>query len=237
MMKQSGWLTLLDALTIILFLFALGVVFFFTPIEAVMGAVQKVFYFHVAAAWAGMLGFLVGSIFAVLYLLKRGRSHDLVSVSAIEISLLFFVVSIITGSIWARPIWNTWWTWDPRLTTSTITVLVYAGYLMLRSGIDDPMQRARTSAVFAVTGFVSVPLTFLSIRMFRTIHPVLLAAGETPTDGFGLSDSMQIALFVSLLTFTILFVDLLCHRFLLARMMEDMEDSTAISGIEDGVIG
>lgn len=227
MLKQSGWLSILDIVTVLLFVFALTIVFFFTPIEAMMGPVQKVFYFHVAAAWGGMLGFLAGSLFAGLYLLRRKKLFDMVSVSAIEVSLLFFVVSIITGSIWARPIWNTWWTWDPRLTTSTITVLIYAAYLMLRSSMEDPSQRARTSAVFAITGFISVPLTFVSIRMFRTIHPVLIQAGESISDGFALSSPMQFALMISLLAFTLLFVDLLCHRYLLEQLSEELEEAKA----------
>ena len=92
-------------------------------------------------------------------------------------------IAIVTGSIWARPIWNTWWTWDPRLTTATIMELIYAAYLMLRQGIEDPDRRARFGAVYAIIGFISVPLTFLSIRIFRTIHPVVIGSSDPTAAG------------------------------------------------------
>ena len=94
--------------------------------------------------------------------------------------MVFMLIAIITGSIWARPIWNTWWTWDPRLTTATIMELIYAAYLMLRQGIEDPDRRARFGAVYAIIGFLSVPLTFFSIRIFRTIHPVVIGSNDPP---------------------------------------------------------
>ena len=127
-------------------------VFFYAPLEAVMGEVQSVFYFHVATGWVGMLGFLVAGVAGVVYLLSSERKWDVVGLAAVEIGLVFMFIAIITGSIWARPIWNTWWTWDPRLTTATIMELVYAAYLMLRQGIEDPDRRARFGAVYAIVG-------------------------------------------------------------------------------------
>ena len=189
-------------------------VFFYAPLEAVMGAVQKVFYFHVAAAWVGMLGFLRGA----------GRRHRLPARPriatgiwsawpAVEIGLVFMLINIVTGSIWARPIWNTWWTWDPRLTTATIMELVYAAYLMLRQGIEDPERRARFGAVYAIIGFISVPLTFFSIRIFRTIHPVVIGGGDpTATGAFSMTPAMSQTFMFSLLVFSLLFVNLLWHR-------------------------
>ncbi len=223
MKKQPGMMNLLDGLTVLLMVAALVLVFFFTPVEAVMGAVQKVFYFHVAAAWAGMLGFFAAAIFAVFFLVKRKITDDIISAAAVEVGLVFMVISIISGSIWARPIWNTWWTWDPRLTTSVIMVLLYTAYLILRSSLDDPSRRARFSAVFAIVSFVSVPLTFFSIRLFRTIHPVLIAAGSEASSGFSMSQSMQRTFAFSLFVFTILFIDLLFHRYYLGKMTEELE--------------
>src|SRR4030065_669386 len=136
-------LVILDIVTILLFLTAVVMVFFYAPLEAVMGQVQKVFYFHVANAWVGMLGFMVAAIAGVLYLITAQRKWDIVGLAAVEISLVFFLSAIITGSIWARPIWNTWWTWEPRLTTATIMELIYAASLMLRAGSDDPNRGAR----------------------------------------------------------------------------------------------
>ncbi|MBU1660033.1 MAG: cytochrome c biogenesis protein CcsA, partial [Chloroflexi bacterium] len=213
MKSKPRALSILDTLTAILFVIAVMMVFFYAPVERVMGLVQKVFYFHVAAAWVGMLGFLVAAVVGVLYLVKGDPKYDLTGLAAIEISLVFFFVAIIMGSIWARPIWNTWWTWDPRLTTATIVELIYAAYLMLRQGVEDPDRRARFGAVYAILGFVSVPLTFISIRLLRTIHPVVVGGGDPNAEGsFGMTGPMQQAFFFSLCTFSVLFVDLLWHR-------------------------
>ena len=128
-------LTILDIVSIVLFLIAAWMVFFYAPLEAVMGQVQKVFYFHVATAWVGMLGFMAAGSAGIAYLRTHNLKWDIVEVAAVEISLVFFFIAIILGSIWARPIWNTWWTWDPRLTTAATVALVYSAYLLLRQGI------------------------------------------------------------------------------------------------------
>ena len=138
METKPRFLSVLNTITSILFVVATYMVFFYAPVEAVMGNVQKVFYFHVATAWVGMLGFLVAAIAGGIYLRKNDLKWDIVGLAAVEISLVFFFIAIVAGSIWARPIWNTWWTWDPRLTTASIVELIYAAYMMLRSGIEDP---------------------------------------------------------------------------------------------------
>ncbi|TFG47562.1 MAG: cytochrome C assembly protein, partial [Anaerolineales bacterium] len=192
-------LTLLDVLAGLMVLTAAGLVFFYAPVELMMGAVQKVFYFHVATAWVGMLGFLVAAVVGVQYLRKGEDKWDIAGVAAVEISLVFFLVAIIMGSIWARPIWNTWWTWDPRLTTAAIVELIYAAYLLLRSGVDDPERRARFSAIYAIFGFLSVPLTFISIRLLRTIHPVVIGSAEAASQGgFNMDSPMKVVFFFSL---------------------------------------
>ena len=133
-MKKPTALKFLDILSLVTLLGATAMVFFYAPIERVMGAVQKVFYFHVAAGWVGMLSFLFAAVAGVFYLVKKTKIWDLVGVAAIEIGIIFIFVNIVTGSIWARPIWNTWWTWDPRLTTATIMELVYIAYCNASAG-------------------------------------------------------------------------------------------------------
>ncbi|MFO7625616.1 MAG: cytochrome c biogenesis protein CcsA [Anaerolineales bacterium] len=217
-------LNILDIITILLFVIATGMVFLYAPMEIVMGQVQRVFYYHVASAWVGMLGFLVAAVAGIGYLRTGKRSWDNVSLASVEISVVFLIVAIITGSIWARPIWNTWWTWDPRLTTTTIMVLIYAAYLMLRSGIEDPDRRARFGAVYAIIGFISVPLTFLSIRIFRTIHPVVIGSGDPGAEGsFDMSTRMLHTFIFSLIVFSIIFVDLLWHRTRLGGLADKVE--------------
>ena len=217
-------LKILEAVTVVLFLISLWMVFFYAPLEKVMGAVQKVFYYHVATAWVGMLGFGAAMIAGIAYLRTGSRKWDIVGLSAVEISLVFFLVAIVMGSIWARPIWNAWWTWDPRLTTATIVELVYAAYLLLRNGIEDPDRRARFGAVYAILGFVSVPLTFLSIRIFRTIHPVVIGSSDPGATGsFDMTPKMLQTFLFGLFTFSAIFVTLLWHRIRLGKLADKVE--------------
>ena len=177
--KTPRLLICIDILAAVSLAAALYLVLNYAPVEVEMGLVQKVFYFHVASTWTGMLGFLLATAAAVAYLRTGNLKWDIAGVAGIEIGMVFVGLGIISGSIWARPVWNTWWTWDPRLTTTLIMELIYAAYILLRSGVDEPVRRARFAAVYAIIGFVSVPLTFLSIRIFRTIHPVVVGSANS----------------------------------------------------------
>ena len=217
MPKKSNALVILDVVVLVLVPAAVVLIVVFTPVEAVMGPVQKVFYFHVAAAWAGMLGFVLGAIGGAGYLLTRHMSWDWFSISAIEVGLVFAIIAILSGMIWARPIWNTWWVWDPRLTTTAIMALIYLAYFILRAGLNTPETQARLGGVYAILAVLTVPLTFFSIRLFRTIHPVVIASGGGAESAFSMSSRMLTALLVSLITFTILLADLVWHRYRLAQ--------------------
>lgn len=189
-----------------------------------MGDVQRVFYFHVAAGWVGAVAFLVTAITGGVYLAKRDRKWDRVAVASVEIGVVFIFINIVSGAIWARPIWNTWWTWDPRLTTATIMLLIYAAYLMLRQGIEDPDRRARFGAVYAIVGFLSVPLTFFSARLFRTIHPVVIGSNQPGAEGaFDMTTAMLQTFLFSLLVFSFIFADLLWHRVRLGKLADKVE--------------
>ena len=217
-------LKILDTVSLVLFAAAVIMVFFYAPTEAVMGQVQRVFYFHVATAWVGMLGFMAAGVAGIGYLRSADRKWDIASLAAVEISLVFFLITIIMGSVWARPSWGTWWTWDPRLTTAAIVELVYAAYLLLRQGIEDPDRRARFGAVYTLLGFISVPITFISIRMLRTIHPVLLANGEESSgSGMNMTPAMFQTMMFSVVTFSLIFASLLWHRIRLGRLAEKVE--------------
>jgi heme exporter protein C len=143
----------------------------------------------------------------------------------VEIGLVFTVTAGASGAIWARPAWNTWWTWDPRLVTFTIMALLYVAYLMLRQSIEDPGRQMRFAAVYAIVAFVSVPVTFLSIRWWRTIHPVVIgSASPTAEGGFDMTSPMRLTFFVSLFAFTLLYVALMWNRVRLARAVERVEE-------------
>lgn len=210
--KTPPLLIILDVLAALSLVAAFCLVMFYAPVEVEMGLVQKVFYFHVAAGWTGMLGFLVATISAIACL-KTGQARwDAASLAGVEIGMVFVGLCIVTGSLWARPIWNTWWTWDPRLTTALIMELVYAAYLLLRSGLDEPSRKAKFSAIYAIVGFISVPLTFLSIRIFRTIHPVIVGGSSAASGSFAMTGRMEVAFFSSLAAFTVLFAAFYWHR-------------------------
>lgn len=223
MKKKPVLLTILDVLTVVLLLVATGMVFLYAPLERVMGMVQKIFYFHVSTAWVGMLSFIAAAVAGGIYLRTSNRKWDILSYAAVEIGIVFALVAIATGSLWARPIWNTWWTWDPRLTTAAIMALVYVAYLMLRQGIDEPERRARFGAVYAIVGALSVPLTFLSIRIFRTIHPVVIASGDPTSAAFDMSPRMLTTFLFSLFVWTVIFIDLMWHRTRLGKLADEVE--------------
>jgi heme exporter protein C len=216
---QPKLLSFLTVLSIVLFLCALGMVFLFAPLEAVMNYVQKIFYFHISTAWVGMLGFITAAVSGVVYLVRKDQKWDLAGQSAVEISLVFFLIAIVTGSIWAKPSWGTYWTWDARLTTAAILELIYLSYLLLRQGIEDPERRARFSAVYAVIGAVSVPITFLSIRLWQTIHPAVIGAASAGGQGtFGMTGPMLVTMLFCLGTFSVIFSTLFWHRIRLGRL-------------------
>lgn len=218
-------LIVLSWLTGAVFVVALYIVLFWAPQEAIMGDVQRVFYFHVAAGWVGMLAFLVTAIVGGIYLARGEMRWDRVAQASVEIGVVFAFINIVTGAIWARPIWNTWWTWDPRLVTATIMLLIYIAYIMLRQGIDDPDRRARFGAVYSIVGFISVPLTFLSIRIFRTIHPIVVGSSDPAALGaFDMTGNMRVAFFFSLFTFTLIYITLLWYRLRLQQQKEKIEE-------------
>jgi heme exporter protein C len=222
MPSQNRILKILDFVSVLLVLGAFAMAMWYAPVEKVMGAVHKLFYFHVATAWVGMLGFLAAAVAGVLYLMKRDLKWDIVEVAAVEISLVFFFIAIVLGSIWAKPSWGTYWTWEPRLTTAAILELIYIACLLLRQSLDDPERRARFSAVYTLIGGVSVPITFLSIRFFRTIHPVVIGTGGGTT--MNMDPAMMTTMFVGIAVFSVVFITLFWHRIRLGHLAARIEE-------------
>ena len=217
---------ILTALSGLAILVSLYMVFLFAPTERTMGDVQRIFYFHVSSAWVGLAAFFVVFVTSIAYLRSQGRKWDMLALSSAEIGVVFITMALVTGSLWARPTWNTWWTWDPRLTTSAILWIIYVVYLMLRGTIEEPAQRARLAAVFGIIGFVDVPIVFMAIRWWRTIHPVIFHS-----EGFDLSGRMLATFIVCLVSFTLLYVTLAYQRFKLevlkarvAQLKQELEE-------------
>ncbi len=205
-------------LTFILMLAAIYAVFVYAPTELTMGEVQRIFYFHVSSAWISFLAIFLVFLFSLLSLLKSSRHWDIRSASAAEIGAVFCTLVLITGPIWAKPVWGIWWTWDARLTSFFVLWLIYMGYLMLRRLVESAEQRAKLSAVFAILGAVDVPIVYMANRWWRTQHPQPVIAGGEKS---GLDPEMRIALFISLAAFTLLFF----YLWRLRCNLEELNDS------------
>lgn len=218
-------LKILEIVATLLLAAATWMVFAYAPMEVTMGNVQRVFYFHVSAGWLGMISFVLALVAGIAYLRTADRKWDTVGLAGVEVGIVFIFINIASGSIWARPAWNTWWTWDPRLVTATVMELIYIAYLMLRQGIEDPDRRARFGAIYAILGSASVPLTWFSIRIWRTIHPVVIGSGNPDAEGgFSMTSAMLQTLMFSLTTFTIIAIVLLWHRIRLGRLADTVEN-------------
>jgi heme exporter protein C len=215
-------LKILDVVSILVMGMAVYLGLVYAPMEAVMGNVQRVFYFHVGTAWVAMLGFVVAAVSGVMYLITKDMKWDRFELAAVEVSTVFFLITICLGSIWARPAWNTWWTWDIRLTTAAITELIFIAYFMLRQGLEDPEKRARFGAIYTLLGGFSVPITFMVIRLFRSIHPVVIMAGGNE-EKMNMTSGMVTAMLFALFAFTVIFVDLIWHRIRLGVLEEKVE--------------
>lgn len=200
----------LKYLTIICGLFVFLDIYFAligSPPEQQMHDLVRIMYFHVSSAWIAFFSFFVTFACSVAYLFRRKLVFDIYAQSSAEIGVLFTSITLITGSLWARPIWNTWWTWDPRLTTTLILWFLYIGYLLLRGTISGAEQRARVTAIYAIIAFVDVPIIHMSVTWWRSIHPNVI--NET---GFNMSPPMIFTLLFSFVTFMLLYLLLVLLR-------------------------
>lgn len=186
----------------------------FTPTEMRQGPAQKIFYMHAPAAWVAFLAFGLVAVAGLLYLWLRDPRLDRFAESSAEVGVVFTTVVLITGPLWGRPVWGTWWTWDARLTLTLFLWFVYAGYLVLRGAIDDQEQRARYSAVLGALGALLIPFIHLSVYLFRTLHPqpIVMKPGAP-----SLPNEMLVTLLVAFASFTLLYVALLRARYRLAE--------------------
>jgi heme exporter protein C len=215
-----GKRVLLGALAILLVIAAAYASFYIAPEERTMGVVQRIFYFHVGSAWAGMDAFLVCFICNLLYIWKREQKYDWLGVAAAEVGLVLTTVVLITGPIWAKPAWGIYWTWDARLTSTFVLWLLYVSYLLLRSLVEEPDRRALLSSLFGVFAFIDVPLVFGAIRWWRTQHPAPVIMGGP---GSGLDPTMNKVFFFSVFAMHVLTAFLLVERYGLEKMKYDVD--------------
>ena len=185
------------------------------PPDRIQGNLQRLMYVHVPAAWLAFLAFGLTLVGSVGWLWRRQDRFDLLAASAAEVGVFFTGLAIVLGSLWGKPVWGVWWTWDPRLVTTALLFFVYLGYLALRRATLDPVRRASRAAVFGIAAFVQVPIVHLSVLWWRGLHqpPTVLRPGDPTID-----HRMLAALLTNLLAFTAVFALLLVWRLRLARL-------------------
>jgi heme exporter protein C len=174
---------------------------------------QRIFYIHMGCNFSALIAFVVSLTGSILYLITRNLRWDRMTQASIEIGIIIGLGTVTTGAIWAKPTWNTFWTWDPRLTTATITVLVYVAYALFRNGIDNRSTRALFGSIYALFAFLTIPLTYYSARWFRSIHPVVFSGDNADAQGgFAVGSTMMQTVMIGAIAFTLLFIALLIAR-------------------------
>jgi len=214
--------TVLIWLTGIVFFTAIAAIFIFVPTEKTEGPIQRIMYLHIPSAWLAFFAFFIVFISSILFLWKKEREWDIYAHASAEIGVVFCSLVLITGPIWAKPIWGTWWVWDARLTSTLILWLIYVAYLMLRSQTEAGSMRARYAAVLGIVGFLNIPFIHFSVLWWRTFHPqpkVISAEGF----GKGMDTSMLATLGISLCAFTLLYFLLMGQRIRLERLKDEVD--------------
>jgi heme exporter protein C len=227
---RDKFLPVLSATTMLL---AIGMIIFYLPdMKGASGETLdmsfRIFYFHMPIAITSYLAFTVVFVSSILFLRTGKYNYDILSRSAAEVGVIFAFLVLATGSIWAKATWGWYWVWEPRLTTSLALFLVYVAYIVLRQAVDGADKRARLASVFGILGFISVPLSFLSIRLWRSAHPLMF--GDTSGSGGGGLEgtSLQLTLLVNVIAFVLLFIALVVYK-MRNEMMEEMSDELRAS--------
>ncbi len=203
---------ILGGLSFIGMMVSIWMIFLYAPTEAVQGDVQRIFYFHVPMAWIGMLAFGIVAVGGIGYLIKKDERWDWVARAAAESGAVFITLAIILGSIWGKQTWGTWWTWDPKLTAVLVLWFMYIAYLMLRSYMGRSASSAYAGAVLAIVGVIDVPIIYMSVQWWRTLHP-----GPEVADG-DLPASVVLTLMVALVTFTLFYSFLMVQLYNLQKL-------------------
>src|SRR3954454_19754048 len=198
------------------------------PEEQTMGAIQRIFYYHVPSAWTAGVLFFGNFIASCLYLWKRSPRLDAWALAFAEVGLVFCTVVLVTGPLWAKPVWGIWWTWDARLTTTLILWLIYLSYLMLRRFSEGP-SAPLIAAALAIFGFLDVPIVYMSIRWWRTQHPQPVVGGG---QGSGLDPQMWTALLMNWLAFMAMASLVVSFRYQIARREQLREESAALASMQ-----
>ncbi|HYE25491.1 MAG TPA: cytochrome c biogenesis protein CcsA [Clostridia bacterium] len=203
------------------------------PTEQTMGDVQRIFYYHVPSAWTAFLLFFVNFVASIWYLVRRNPIADAIAVSAAEVGVVFCTVVLVTGPIWAKPVWGIWWTWDARLTSTLVLWLIYVSYLILRRYATGGQTQVM-AAVLAIFGFLDVPLVYMAIRWFRTQHPQPVIGGG---EGSGIHPSMMHALMWNFVAFLVFAGLVMWLRYRIELASRAIESEFAQRAVDDDLHG
>ena len=199
-------------LAAILLVADLWVIFLLAPRDTALGDIQRILYLHVPAAWVSFFAFIIVFCMCIWYFVKRSDKADRIAHASAEVGILFTTIFLLSGILWAKPVWGVWWTWDPRLTTTLIMWLIYSAYLMVRAYAGSEKRGERWSAVIGILGFFNIPIVYASTIWWRTIHPQqMVGPAADPSDA--LPDPMRMTLYFSVLVFTVLFFVLVNIRY------------------------
>ena len=223
--ERRGAQLVRDALLLVsaaLMALTLYLVFMWVPTELNLGVSQRIFYFHVPLGMMGLIAIVVVAFASVMHLITRREAWDSLAYAMAELGLVFATLIIVTGSIWAKPVWGVWWTWDPKLTTTLILWFIFVGYLMLRAYGPKGSQGARYGAVVALLGAIDAPIVYYATELWRTAHPNL-NIGPLAESG-SLDSRMALTFLVSFVTFGVLFIYLLLERYSLRRSEATLDE-------------
>ena len=209
-------------LGLVLMVAAIYLVFVYVPTEKEMGIVQRIFYLMVPMAWLALLSFSIVFISSILYLVRRESKWDILAYSAAEVGIVVTTIALVVGSLWAKPIWGVWWTWEPRLTATLVLWFIYVAYLLVRSYASEESRGARFAAVVGIVGFVDLPIIILATTLWRGMHP-----GTIIFQG-GLAPPMLLTLLVSIVAYTALYFLLLIQR---VSMKNDETELNRLKGL------
>lgn len=216
MVRSSPVVAWLGAIALTLMLVGSAIGLFIVPADVEQGEVQRLMYVHVPAAWTAFVAFFLVFIGSVLYLVQRDPKADRFAAASAEVGVIFIALTLATGMLWGKPTWGVWWTWDPRLTTTALLLAVFVGYLAIRGFADDPDKRARWSAVVGILGFIQVPIVYLSVVWWRTLH-------QPPSSPRSVSSEILATWMLNFLAFLLLFSYLAARRARLARIEAELE--------------
>ena len=212
--ERLGWLAGLLAVPLLAFGLYLGLVW--APPDAMMGNVQRIMYVHFPSWIATAIAYGTGFVCSIAYLVKRRPTMDYLAHAGVEVGVLFNLTGLATGSIWGRPTWGIWWTWDPRLTTTALMLVIFLGYLAVRSFLEDPEARARIAALVATVGFFTLPIVYKSVEWWRTLH-------QRQSSPSTVDNEMVVVLRVMFVAFALLAAFLISRRYLVARLEGERE--------------